>query len=135
VVGFAPPKGTVHGFCLRHLTAKASVKRLPLLRFGILVLLGAAIVFLPSLRQDSRPHSVTLKWQAGSAKTKVVAYNIYRSTEGGAFVRVAHRMQNFTYRDRNLYPGVTYVYVVTSIGKSGEESQPSEEVRITVPRD
>ena len=114
------------------------MKKLGLLLLTILLLGAAVIFFLPSVLHKPRPHSVTLTWHAPaeSAKSKVVSYNVYRSTsEKGASVRVASGVKTLSYHDTAVNAGTTYFYVVRSVDSEGNESPSSEEIKVTVPED
>ncbi|MGO9864406.1 MAG: hypothetical protein ACLPLR_12410 [Terriglobales bacterium] len=100
-----------------------------LLALGALLCLGLAIC-------HSKPHSVTLTWEAppAVAGTSVVGYNVYRSTTSGAqFVKLASRVQGPPYEDRLVTSGRTYFYVVTAVDRSGRESSYSKETRAVIP--
>ena len=103
-----------------------------------ILLLGAVTILLPVVRQKPRGHSVTLSWHAPAESTtsKVVSYNIYRSTkQGGPFVKVASGVEGLSYRDTAVNAGTTYFYVVRSVDSGGNESRASEEIKATVPGD
>jgi fibronectin type 3 domain-containing protein len=111
------------------------MRKLGLVILGLLLLAAGAAIFLPPRAKPHR-HSVTLAWKAAldSPNAKVVSYNIYRSTSpGGPYARLASGVQQLTYKDELVNAGRTYYYVVKSVDSSGRESQPSEEVRATVP--
>lgn len=113
------------------------MKKIGWLLFTIL-LIGAAMLLLPSVLHKPRPHSVTLSWHAPSesARSSVVSYNIYRNTtKQGAYVRLASEVKGLTYHDTAVNPGATYFYVVRSVDREGHESPASEEIRVTVPED
>jgi fibronectin type 3 domain-containing protein len=111
------------------------MKKLGWLIVGVVVV-GAISVFLLSLHRGSGQHSVTLSWKSPppSNGPKVIGYNIYRSTSSsGPYARVASEVKGPTYKDELVNSGTTYYYVVKSVNESGIESQPSEEIRVTVP--
>ena len=108
------------------------------LLIAAILLIGAAAGLWPFLHPHptKRPHSVTLTWHAAadSPGSKVVSYNVYRSTSSeGPYARVASAVPGLSYKDELVNPGVTYYYVVKSVDDSGRESRPSEAVTVTVP--
>jgi fibronectin type 3 domain-containing protein len=110
------------------------MRKLEFFALGILFL-GALGAFF-SFRHRSHIHSVTLTWRAAieSPGDKVVSYKIYRSTaHGGPYAALASGLKTLSYHDELVVPGTTYYYVVTSVGQSGHESRPSDEVQVTVP--
>lgn len=110
--------------------------RKPGLLIAAVLLLGTAAALLPLLHHGKRTHSVTLTWHAApdSAGSKVVSYNIYRSTSsGGPYARVASSVPGLSYKDELVNSGVTYYYVVRSVDAAGRESPSSGEVKVTVP--
>jgi fibronectin type 3 domain-containing protein len=103
--------------------------------FRLLLTLGA-LLCLGLACSHSKPHSVTLTWEAPPvvAGTSVVGYNVYRSTtSGGQFVKLASRVQGPPYEDRLVTSGRTYFYVVTALDRSGRESRFSKEIRAVIP--
>jgi fibronectin type 3 domain-containing protein len=75
---------------------------------------------------QSKPHKVTLKWDAPAAdksRPHVVGYNVYRSdTEKGKYTAIARKITAHTYIDSKVQSGHTYYYRVTSVDVSGRES-------------
>jgi hypothetical protein len=78
-------------------------------------------------------HSVFLSWN-GSASS-VAGYNVYSSlVSGGPYSRANSSAIPLTsYTDDNVKTGVTYYFVVTSIGSDGVESAHSSQVSVVVP--
>jgi len=110
--------------------------RKPGILIAAILLIGSAVALRSFLHQDKRAHSVTLTWHAAanSPGSKIVSYNVYRSTSsGGPYAKVATSVRGLTYKDELVNPGVTYFYTVRSVDDSGRESPPSEEVKVTVP--
>jgi hypothetical protein len=88
-------------------------------------------------RMDSRLHSATIKWNPPplSKGEAIVGYNIYRSsTSRTSYAEIAHGVRQPTYTDSGLQSGGTYYYVITSIDQAGNESKPSEEIRVAIPQ-
>ncbi|MGB7150532.1 MAG: fibronectin type III domain-containing protein [Terriglobales bacterium] len=84
----------------------------------------------------TRPHSVTLSWQAPRAASgsAIVGYNVYRSTtSGGPFVKLASGVSEPRYEDRLTNNGRTYYYVVTAVDQAGRESRFSNETIAVIP--
>jgi hypothetical protein len=78
------------------------------------------------------PHSVTITWAAAS--TPVAGYNVYRTSRPGGPVKLTPRIVSTTqFTDKTAEGGRTYLYYVTSVDSKGIESNPSEQVTITVP--
>ena|SRR5579863_7220076 len=85
-----------------------------------------------SLRGSGHSHSVTIAWTA--SVSPVQGYNVYRSSPPGPPALVTVRLVTDTsYTDRNVEPGHTYIYYVTSVDSKGAESKPSENITVTVP--
>ena len=100
---------------------------------GILILLTAGVVLR---RSDSKPHSVTLTWDAVGPTTDstAVGYNVYRkSTAGGHFVRIARVVSSTQYEDRFVNANTTYFYAVSAIDQKGRESRLSAQIAVKVP--
>jgi fibronectin type 3 domain-containing protein len=81
------------------------------------------------------PHSVTLSWHAPPATPgiSVVGYNVYRSTSGGPFVKLASKVPEPHYEDHLVVSGRTYFYVVTALDQAGHESRFSAEAKAIIP--
>jgi len=110
--------------------------RKPGILIAAILLIASAVALRSFLHHDKRPHSVTLTWHAAanSRGSKIVSYNIYRSTSsGGPYAKVATSVSGLSYKDELVNPGVTYFYIVRSVDDSGRESPPSGEVKVTVP--
>ena len=74
---------------------------------------------------------VHLSWET-STEADLAGYEIYRREAGGPFERLnSGLLQSPTFVDRTAKRGVEYVYRVTSKDKAGNESEPSEPVRVT----
>ena len=70
------------------------------------------------------------------ASTSTVAgYNVYRAVvSGGGFRMINGAMVLATsFTDANVQAGETYTYQVTAVGLTGLESDPSEQLQVTVP--
>jgi hypothetical protein len=84
----------------------------------------------------TKHHEIHLRWNApGSSADPIAGYNIYRSSDGG---RTFSRLNSSPdvrpdYNDRTVANGSTYIYMVKSVDKSGRESGPSNQIRLTVP--
>ena len=87
----------------------------------------------PKQRGSSGPnHSVTLTWKAST--TPGARYNVYRRDLSGAVSRPnSAPISVTTYTDTSVRGGQTYFYTTKSVGPSGTESKPSNEVRVDVP--
>jgi fibronectin type 3 domain-containing protein len=112
---------------------RGSMKKPGVLILAIL-LLGTAVTLQLRLRRDPSRHSVTLHWHPPAESSKVVGYNIYRSTSpGGPYTSLVSGVPSLLYKDEQVTTGMTYYYVVRSVDKSGRESGYSEEVKVTIP--
>jgi len=83
----------------------------------------------------SKPHSVTLSWKASTSK--VSAYHIYRSTDPKSqpgFLAVAPPDQT-QYIDGTVQGGRAYYYSVKAVAPDGTESDFSDKILATIPRD
>jgi WD40 repeat protein len=78
-------------------------------------------------------HSVSLKWGASSS-SGIVAYNVYRSTPGGTYTKIASTAGNVTnYTDSQVTAGATYYYVTTALNSAGAESKYSNSATAIIP--
>ena len=74
---------------------------------------------------------VELTWAPGT-EPDLAAYRVYRSTNGGASVLVSNETAS-TFRDGTVQPGTTYVYEVSAVDTSNNESPRVATATITVP--
>jgi hypothetical protein len=81
----------------------------------------------------SKPHSVTLNWDASASK--VSGYNVYRSTTSGSgYIKLNASLVTVTsYTDTSVQSGSTYFYVTTSVDANGVESADSNQATAVVP--
>jgi fibronectin type 3 domain-containing protein len=96
------------------------------------LLAAAALLFHPK----PGPHSVTLTWRAAAVRSgaSIAGYNVYRRTaETSSFVKIADKYPASPYEDRLVNSGRSYVYVVTSVLSTGQESRYSTEANAQVP--
>jgi hypothetical protein len=116
------------------------------LRAPVVIPPGSTVVFyLPKASSPNPPpasplvftglagnKNVALDWDASSGAQ---SFNVKRSeTQGGPYKVVGAGIKNLSYVDTTAANGATYYYVLTGVGASGE-SDPSPEVKITVPAD
>ena len=81
-------------------------------------------------------HRIHLRWNAPpQSSVPVAGYNIYRSDDGGKTFRKVNGLPvaKTEYNDRLVRRGLTYIYLVKSVGNKGGESGPSNEIRLRVP--
>jgi len=76
--------------------------------------------------------SIELAWQRNT-ETDFASYNIYRSTDGGAFEQIAGTVTAPTYSDRALETGKRYRYAVSSVDLVGNESPRSTVAEAVAP--
>ncbi len=75
---------------------------------------------------EGEPGCVTLKWDS-AANPLVDGYAIYRAPkEGGTGSELIAKTKETVYRDESVEPGITYIYAVTALVSSGNESAISE---------
>jgi hypothetical protein len=67
------------------------------------------------------PGSIELSWES-NAEPDLAGYRVYRSTDGGAFEKIADVNEIPSYSDHAVERGKTYRYTVTAMDKSGNES-------------
>lgn len=78
-------------------------------------------------------YRVNLTWQAPPATPDPVSgYNLYRSTNGGAYSPLA-RVTSTSYTDASVLNGTTYSWYVMSVDAQGIESPPSNVFTVTIP--
>ena len=88
------------------------------------------------LTADSEDSAIALDWE-GVQGGSVTGYNVYRSTStiadisGMNPVNEGDPVSGKSYTDGMVENGTAYHYVVTAVGNSGNESDPSEEVQKT----
>jgi len=85
---------------------------------------GLVVVFVPALGQ-SLAH-LELSWAINS-ETDIAGYNVYRSEqEGASGTRLnSELLLTPAFRDINAVPGRRYLYTVTAVDRSGNESPAS----------
>src|SRR5258708_7629567 len=78
-------------------------------------------------------HSADLTWD--ESKDIVIGYNVYRGgTKGGPYNQINGLLDATTaYTDSTVKSGTTYYYVATAVNAEGQESAPSNEVRVVIP--
>jgi predicted phage tail protein len=90
------------------------------------------VVFVPS--QAGEPAHLELSW-AISPETDLAGYNVYQSDQVGVQgTRLnTELLPTPAFQDMNAVPGRTYLYSVTAVDRSGNESPASAAVPGTVP--
>ena len=93
---------------------------------------GLVVVFVPA--EGGAPAHVELSW-AISPETDLAGYNVYRSGKAGVpGVRLnAELLPTPAFRDSSVVPGRQYIYSVTAVNRSGNESAASEAASGGVP--
>ena len=74
--------------------------------------------------------AIELAWQR-NIEDDFRGYNVYRSTEGAAFAKVAALIDAPAYSDRQVEAGKRYRYTVSSVDQAGNESVRTEAVEVT----
>ena len=78
------------------------------------------------------PPAVDLSWDAGP-DLDLAGYNLYRGENGAAPQKLNPQLLvSPVYRDRAVRPAVSYVYTVTSVDRTGNESVRAEPVAVTL---
>jgi hypothetical protein len=81
--------------------------------------------FAPSvpggLTAELGTNSVELSWERNTDQ-RFQGYNVYRSTDGGTFEKIASLIASPTYTDRQIEAGKKYRYQVSAVGTNGLES-------------
>jgi hypothetical protein len=95
---------------------------------------GSSTVVTLSGSGSAVQHEVDLSWNApASSADPISGYNVYRST-GGSFSLIGSVSNSvLTYVDSTVATGMTYNYVVKSLGYSGVESDGSNQATATIP--
>jgi hypothetical protein len=93
---------------------------------------GLIAVLVPAT--PNRSAHVELSW-AVSPETDLAGYRVYRSEEAGVLGTPLNRelLPTPAFRDMNVVSGHSYTYAVTAVDRSGNESEPSAAVSISVP--
>ena len=82
-------------------------------------------VFPPAAPKDlaviAATATVELGWEPNT-EADLAGYRVYRSKDGGAFERIAEGVEAPSYSDRNVEAGAKYVYAVTAVDRTGNES-------------
>jgi len=83
---------------------------------------------------DGKILAIDLSWQPNT-EDDLAGYVVYRSEEGGAWVRIspAALVNVASYRDMSVRAGQTYRYAVTAVDRGGHESARSAEAEETAP--
>lgn len=96
--------------------------------------LGSSVVrvALTGSGEAASKHSVALSWQGSSRAT---GYFIYRRSKGnGALFKLNAALDDSTsFIDSAVASGETYVYEVTSVNSSNNESTASNQITVTIP--
>jgi fibronectin type 3 domain-containing protein len=82
--------------------------------------------------------AVTLNWQPPAAPPgTVVGYNVYRTDAGSSkWVKInSDVVRSATYKDGTVQHGHSYSYYVRSVNAKGNESEPSKQWSVTVPKE
>ena len=66
-------------------------------------------------------NTIELAWTRNTEKD-FKGYNVYRSTDGGPFVKIAEGVPAPTFSDNKIEPGKKYRYEVSAVDLKGNES-------------
>jgi hypothetical protein len=91
-------------------------------------------IFPPSapsgLTAELGTNTVELSWERNT-DPRFQGYNVYRSTEGGPFVKIASAITPPTYSDHDVQAGKKYQYAISAVATNGKESDRSAVFEIT----
>ncbi len=83
--------------------------------------------------QAAAKHVVDLKWKE-SKSNDIAGYNVYRGPDGEKWTKInSGLVVNADYDDSAVANDTTYYYAATEVNTSGEESQKSASVKVSVP--
>ena len=77
-------------------------------------------------------NSIELAWERNT-ESDFKGYNVYRSTEGGPFVKIADLITAPTYSDHQVEAGKKYRYAISAVDLTGLESMRSNIEEVTAP--
>jgi hypothetical protein len=83
------------------------------------------------LHASLAPSSIEITWQQNT-ESDLAGYRLYRAVGDGAFERIAEVSQIPSYSDHAVEAGKTYRYAVSAIDQSGNESDRSAPVEVTM---
>jgi hypothetical protein len=76
--------------------------------------------------------AIELVWQRNT-EDDFAGYNVYRSTAGGAFEKIAGPVDAPAYSDHDIESGKSYRYAVSALDRTGNESARTAPIEIVVP--
>ena len=87
------------------------------------------------IREPGRSPEVDLSWEIGS-EANLAGYNVYRSEQPGWRGERLNRqvLAAPAFRDTTVTPGRSFSYTVTAVDPTGNESQASAPVTVSVPK-
>ena len=77
------------------------------------------------------PSSIELSWDPNS-EADFAGYFVYRAVSGGAFERLAGPLSTPTFTDKGAR-AAAYKYAVTAVDQTGNQSEHSATVEVTMP--
>ncbi len=90
-------------------------------------------VFAPAipsgLTAEQGTNAIELSWERNT-EPRFRGYNVYRSVDGGPFVKIASLITAPAYSDRDIAPGKKYRYQVSAVAVNGKESERSAAVEV-----
>lgn len=93
---------------------------------------GLVAIFVPPADEKQKP-AIDLSWEPAN-DDRPVAYLIYRSEGKSAPIRITQKpISGTSYHDEAVTPGHTYIYTVSAIDNTGNESQRSAPATETIP--
>jgi fibronectin type 3 domain-containing protein len=108
-------------------------KLLAVVCLACLMIVGAAILYVPTQLHAQTSRSVALNWVAST--TPNVTYNVYRSTvSGSGYSQInASPVTTLSFTDTQVSSGTTYFYVVRSFDGTTESAN-SNEAKAVIPQ-
>jgi fibronectin type 3 domain-containing protein len=76
--------------------------------------------------------AIELVWQR-NIEDDFAGYNLYRSTAGGAFQKIAGPIGAPAYSDHDVEAGKSYRYAVSALDRTGNESARTAPIEVTLP--
>jgi len=93
--------------------------------------LWCGLFLIPTAVYSAATNSATLQWAANS-EPDLAGYKVYQGTTEGLYGPSVDVKNVTAYTVSNLQAGLTYFFAITAYDLGGNESYPSDEVRIYI---
>jgi hypothetical protein len=107
------------------------------LRLFVVCILLVVVVVLVRFTLNLDAPSISMAWDPNS-EPNLAGYNVYRSQESGVFTKPplngSELVTATTFTDSMIERGQTYYYVVRAVGTEKQESEPSNQIQVTIAR-